>query len=440
MSGFQNPFKIDAAVAGRPGAIVFSDEGAFSRFHLSVFPFAGARASLAPFPHMIDPTRPRARACFGARRPAIVGGMTKVATISLHRSEAGHAEACAVLCAEIALSQQVAPDWIQILPAGDVIETQDGRGPYTLKDANAVIEASMNDGPLPVDQDHATDLAAPKGLPAPARGWIVELEARGGSAGGVWGRVEWTEEGARMVAAREYRGVSPVFLHTKRGGGIVRILRASLVNSPNLRGLAALHSETKAMDFMKMLREALGLAEDADEDAILDAVRKTKTDMEAAQASRDDARAALQTAEGARDKANDALKALQASGGDAEKTIAALQSELSDTANKLNALIETTSSEKATVFVDGAIKAGRVGVKPMRDKYIAMHMKNPKDTEELINAMPILGPSGAAIEPPADAGGATSLNAAQRNAAKLLGVSEEAYLKTLQAEQEEEAV
>lgn len=367
--------------------------------------------------------------------------MTKRERISIHRSEADYGTAWAVLCAELCFTQKCAPEWIQLIPAGETIETQDGRGPYVLKDASAVIEASMNNGPLAVDQDHATDLAAPKGLPAPARGWIVEMEARdGASGGGIWGRVEWTDEGARMVSAREYRGVSPVFLHTERGGKIIRILRASLVNSPNLRGLAALHSETKAMDFMKMLRETLGLAEDADETAILDAVKKYKKDMQAAQGQRDDAQAALQTAEGERDKANDALKALQASGGDAEETIAGLQSELSKTAATLSGLIEATASEKATAFVDGAIKAGRVGVKPMRDTYISMHAKNPKDTEALINAMPILGPSGAAVDPPEDADGKTALNAAQRNAAKLLGVDEDAYLKTLQAEQDEEAV
>ncbi len=67
------------------------------------------------------------------------------------------------------------PEWVQLVPAG-TFKGADGRGPYTLTNAAAVIAASMA-GPnarLPVDENHSTDIAAPKGEPSPARGWIVE--------------------------------------------------------------------------------------------------------------------------------------------------------------------------------------------------------------------------------------------------------------------------
>src|ERR1044072_7406747 len=72
-----------------------------------------------------------------------------------------------------------APEWINLLPAG-VITTQDGRGPYTVSDMAALASQSLQaaGGKLPVDENHATDFAAPSGHPSPARGWIVELQAR----------------------------------------------------------------------------------------------------------------------------------------------------------------------------------------------------------------------------------------------------------------------
>lgn len=103
-----------------------------------------------------------------------------------------------------------APEWIELLPAG-VFYGRDGRGPFRLDDPTAVIASTtamqMNAG-LPIDYDHATDFGAPEGRPAPAAGWIRELEVRRGA---VWGRVEWTTRAASSIVAREYRYVSPVF-------------------------------------------------------------------------------------------------------------------------------------------------------------------------------------------------------------------------------------
>jgi phage I-like protein len=157
---------------------------------------------------------------------------------------------------------------VHLLPAGAAIETVDGRGPYRVADLARLAADSLGAGDrLPIDEAHATDLAAPEGRPAPARGWIVGLEAR---ADGVWGRVEWTETGRQLLAEKAYRFLSPVIRHLK-DGTVTAILRAALVNTPNLRGLAALNSQEPTMDFLAKLRAALGLKDDADEAAALDA-------------------------------------------------------------------------------------------------------------------------------------------------------------------------
>lgn len=179
---------------------------------------------------------------------------------------------CTALPLPDASQDKPAPEWIHLLPAGS-FSGADGRGPYHVQNANKLVEASLEAmaGSGVVDENHSTDLATPKGEPAPARGWITALEAR---ADGIWGKVDWTRAGLALLADRAYRHISPVIMHLK-DGTVTAILRASLVNKPNLRGLAALNQETP-MDFMDKLRAALGLGDDADEAAVITGIGAAK--------------------------------------------------------------------------------------------------------------------------------------------------------------------
>ncbi len=171
-----------------------------------------------------------------------------------------------------------APDWIELIPAGRFAGV-DGRGPFDATDTGTIIANFQRRArKLPVDENHSINLSGPKGEASPARGWITELEARNGS---IWGRVEWTDEGERLVTSRAYGFVSPVFTHSKAPAGrIVRLLSASLVNDPNLE-LTALHArEGTTMDeteFPDALRKALTLPATADHAAIIEAVTETIT-------------------------------------------------------------------------------------------------------------------------------------------------------------------
>jgi phage I-like protein len=172
--------------------------------------------------------------------------------------------AIALMSRADALSYQ----WVHIIPAGSS-QGRDGRGPYKLTNPDAVIAASRERAgraQMPIDYDHAIDLAAPNGGAAPAAGWIKGLQSR---ADGIWGLVDWTPRAAEQLGHREYRYLSPVFNHTD-DGTIACILRASLTNNPNLDQLTALASmETTDMDKLPELRKALGMADDATIDAIL---------------------------------------------------------------------------------------------------------------------------------------------------------------------------
>jgi phage I-like protein len=341
---------------------------------------------------------------------------------------------------------EAAPEWVHLLPAGE-IRTGDGRGPYRFANAAALIRASLQaaGSKLVIDENHATDLAAPKGLPAPAMGWVVALEAR---QDGIWGKVDWTDAGAALVAGKAYRGISPVITHDATGN-IAAILRASLVNVPNFKTLTTLHAETPTMDLMAKLLAALSLPTGTSEETLLTAITTMHAAQTSAKATND---AALQTALQAQaaplatalglaadakpDQLLAAVTQLKAGATDETQTIVSLQAELVNVGNQLKALQDDTLKGKAETFVDGAIAAKRVGVSAQRDRFISMHMADPAGTEALINGLPALGPSNTLATPPLKTEGmAVSLNAEQQTVAKALGIPFADYAAQLAVEQ-----
>lgn len=361
-----------------------------------------------------------------------MAGMETLSFISLHSASA--AASAIALCSAVALPDDVAgaPEWIHLVPAGS-LSTVDGRGPYRVADAAALVDASLqaaDGGRLVLDENHSTDLAAPKGEPAPARGWIIALQAR---ADGIWGKVEWTKAGAALMADKAYRHVSPVITH-RADGLVTAILRASLVNKPNLRGLTALHQE-QPMDFLKKLAASLGLPETATEAEILAAAARSQT---ALQSALDPIAAVAGLAAGSDATAILAgVESLKATSGESA-TITALQSELSVLGKKFTALQTATATKEATAFVDGEIRKGRVGVKPLREHYIAMHAVDPARVEKEIGALPVIGGSTVATaSPPApDKDGNVPLDESQLAIAQLMGIDPKAYAATLKAERE----
>jgi phage I-like protein len=137
-----------------------------------------------------------------------------------------------------------APDWVHLLPAGTV-SGRDGRGPYTVDVAAVLAAFAAHGGELPVDYEHQSLDAALKSGPVPAAGWIEAIEAR---ADGIWGRVRWTERAAALLAAREYRYLSPVFRYEPASGRVLALEGAALTHTPNLAELTAAASATRPPD------------------------------------------------------------------------------------------------------------------------------------------------------------------------------------------------
>lgn len=333
--------------------------------------------------------------------------------------------------------EQAAPEWVHLLPAGQ-IGTADKRGPYHVTDADQIIRASFqHEEKVPVDINHAIYLKGPKGEEAPAVGWVTEMEARDS---GIWGKVEWTAHGARLVKSRAYRGISPVINHTD-AKEITSIPCVSLVNKPNLRGLTALHQEEHGMNLRDQLIKKYKLAEGASDDDIMKAINGSKGD-DAAHTAMQSALSEVGVALGLKDDADPAdivtaAKAKPAEGASPAE-ITALQSEISNLTNQLNTVTEGQKRDKAETYIDGEIKRGRVGLKPVRERYVSMHMRDADEAVALVEAMPILGNTTTTILPPDTTDGKIALNSEQLQVAKQLGMSAEDYAKELKSETSEE--
>jgi phage I-like protein len=264
------------------------------------------------------------------------------------------------------------PQWIQLIPSGS-FHGRDGRGPYVLADPMAVIAATnalrMKAG-IPIDYDHATDFGAPQGNPAPAAGWITEFAIRSGA---IWGRVEWTERAAGAIRAREYRYISPVFQYAPGSGAVTRLLRAGLTNNPNLyltAICAAGDEESKMNEFLKQLREMLGLAADASIEDILDQLRK-----------------ALGDANGGGD--DDDTSSHRTNNFDPARYVAV--AEFQQALTELNALKLQRAREKAEHAVDGAIRSGKL-VPAHREWAIAYCAADPRGFEIFAARQPVVLP------------------------------------------------
>lgn len=313
------------------------------------------------------------------------------------------------------------PEWVHLVPAG-TFAGGDGRGPYTLSDPAAVIAQSLAGGPLPLDENHATDHAMKTGVPSPARGWIVAMEAR---QDGIWGRVEWTPEGSALVSARAYRGISPVIAVTKAGGRISQVLRAALTNTPNLSQLATLHTQNPKEITVDLtaLRAALGLPETADDQAILAAAQAARTAVTAH--SQQLATLAAAAGLGADAQPAAIVTALQTrlAAGDPGK----MATDLVQLQTQLASLQAANARSAAEAVVDGAIRAGKPIPASLRDHYIARHMADPTAVATELNGLPSLhsGGLGNRQQPPAGGG----LDAADAQVIAALGISAEDFKK-----------
>jgi phage I-like protein len=312
------------------------------------------------------------------------------------------------------------PSAIELIPAGAVIQGRDGRRWKKSDPQKVVLDSMARISRLVIDENHATDLAAPKGGSSPAMGWMSNL--RTGEGGSIWADVEWTKRGGTAVLNKEYSFISPVFLHDDQSE-ITVVLRAGLTNSPNLQ-LPALNSEQNSggepgeiiteVSMNKELLAALGLSEAATEAEALTAVKvlnaaKANTAVKQTDTTPVDLTAYAPRAD---------LNAMEARAKTAEKQLA-----------ELNA---ARIKQEAETAVDEAVKARKIAP-ASRTEYLALcsTREGIETFKKIVAATPaIIGEGTQAPEgtPPAGGNG-VALNAEETQVAKALGYSAEEFQK-----------
>jgi phage I-like protein len=275
--------------------------------------------------------------------------------------------------------------WLMLMPAGS-FSGRDGRGPWSINGADemrqviAATELRAGSAELVVDYDHQTQFSAVPGVGglAPAAGWIKQFDAR---PDGLYGRVEWTDKAVQSIRAGEYRYISPVYHHDK-SGKVLRLLSAGLTNVPNLdlAAVAASAQPNQQEPDMIKIAAALGLPEDADENAILTAINSVLTGNAAIAA------AAGLTATAKPEEVVTAINSVRTSVDPTKyvpiEQVVALQTGL----NVLKAKVE---GDEAEVAVNRAITEGKLAP-TLKAWGLELHKKDAAAFKAFADASPVL--------------------------------------------------
>lgn len=305
-----------------------------------------------------------------------------------------------------------APDWIELIPTGPTVTGRDGRTWLWDEIAHQLVLTAFASRGIDavIDWEHATEVAAPQGSPAPAAGWIDRLELRSGA---LWGHVDWTPRAGVQVAAKEYRFVSPVFDYDDASRRIVRMVSVGLTNKPNLVLTALNHelSEPQRMALPQALAAILGLDATATDEQAVAAVNQLK---------------ATATARNNEQPSLDKFVPR----GDYELAVSR--------ATNAEQALETrkVDDHKAMVNaeIDAALKAGKITPATAEYHRAACSEQSGLDRfREYVKAAPVVGaPSGLGKDKPD--GTSTALNAEEKRVAKLMGQTEEDFLKGRESE------
>lgn len=168
------------------------------------------------------------------------------------------------------------PSEIMLLPVSPVIG-RDGRS-FTYSIDNVLLGWEKHGQDIPIDVDHKSEY----GFSTEASGWIKSIFSRDNS---LWASVEWTDDGAKLVSQKKYRYISPAF-YTNEFNEVQFLSSVALTNHPNLKMPALNNKQTNNQQQVKkesitqmsiqLLNKTLGIDENADFTASLNAVMKLK--------------------------------------------------------------------------------------------------------------------------------------------------------------------
>lgn len=340
-----------------------------------------------------------------------------------------------------------APAEFRLLPAG-AFRSGDTRpaecAAWLLDEAAAtrlITAANARASDYVIDFEHQTLRSVANGQPAPAAGWFKALEWR---ADGLYAvDVRWTEAAAAMIAAGQYRYISPVFAYDSQTGAVTAIAHAGLVNAPGLDGL----TDLSALSALAALAASLSPVPPTQEplmDEILEQLRwmlnlPLSATAEEIGAELDKLKARIVGADAASlsallDSQNASVAALsaQVAAPDPAKYVAlAVADGLRGEIAALSAEVTAFRQEKTAALVAGALAEGRIT--PAEESWAQSYAaKDAEGFAALLAArVPLvaLGATQTGGKPPAGATGTAALSDTDALAARLLGQSSEFFTK-----------
>lgn len=322
-----------------------------------------------------------------------------------------------------------------VLPYGNPFFGRDGRGPWIMRDrgqAEQVLAATrqtLGGVDMMIDYDHASELAAPEGRGrALAAGWVKELRIEDD---GIWASVDWTAQAEAELSAKQYRYISPYFRVSKSTREVTRLVNAGLTNTPNLDLPALAHmragvidgeNPTMTMIALAPLVAALALASTAGETDVLAAIGKLKADRDGSEAALNSARKELGLAA---DADSEAVLAAVQSVKAANKPDPALfvpKAGFDDLQARLNRLEE----DRILASVDAAVAGGKVAP-AMKQWAIDLGKKDEAALNSyLATVVPFAAGPQVTGEPKVEKG---KLSDDEKAVCAMMGLSHEAYAK-----------
>jgi len=348
---------------------------------------------------------------------------------------------------------------VKLTPAGE-FRARDGRpGPTPWKIdgeiAQRVIQrAAERATDIVIDYEHQTLHSDMNGQPAPAAGWFSGSALAWREGDGLYATdVRWTERARSMIEAGEYRYVSPVFAYLPDTGEVLDILHVALTNDPALDGLPALAEQAAARfarftdrpeegDTVEKLRQLLGLAQDATEEQVNQAVTALKaklaetlgTEHNATAEAVGEAAAALKAKADQVDGKDREIATLKANSGTPDpakyapiETVQELQTEV--------ARLKSEQTERSVAeLVEAGLEDGRL-LTSQKDWAYELGRKDLAALKKYLdNTQPIAALRGTQTggQAPAGAGNAAGeLTEAQEAICTSMGLDREAYKKSL---------
>lgn len=341
-------------------------------------------------------------------------------------------------------AQLTSPDgWQQLLPKGE-FRARDGRPtdvPHWFMDesiANRLIQqAKTLKQDILVDYDHATLLKAKKGLDegnVVAAGWFSDGEIQwfdDDERQGLYIKPRWTPKAYQQIKEGEFAFLSAVFPYNEKGEPL-EIRMAALTNDPGVTG-------------MQRLAVLSAMTDQQEKNQMPEQLRKLLAKLgveiaEGAELTEEQAKTAL-----------DALDALQTDKAHADSQVAALSAAAKEvdltayvpkaTYDAMVLQVAALSAKTDEVEIDNAIAKARQEGRAIESEVDYLKDFGKQQGVVALSAMLEKRPQIAALSAmqtqttkvTKETQGEAVLSAADKEAAKLLGISEADYAKELEA-------